>query len=535
MVLFELYRQLDVRLYQTMHAVDKSYGAVGKYFLQGDMFVLLGYDHSVRINLLTRELSADVPMRSFEIEAEPVLWFSEESAESSVIRMISNAMRQWLNIDALKISELMEDAEAVNRALSRYNLRIIFDMDSMCIFYDGEGITFEEAVEHIMEMDAEQEAEAFLPEWFSEAEYLRSVNRPEEAALRYEKVLKRTNRSQPIYTTSAFHLAECYYFLGNYERSVKLYYRCNLDFIPDPRDFYIHLGHALLDEKMKKYERQIKIYYHCRINEEYALSHKPAMEAAGREVADVFDEYEQTCFDMGHKKYTEHRKNMPKDADDIDEILAIDLENENEQAGPPKRYEGIALVDPKLQASDGGLTVNSMLADALDHYISGDYQEAYAIYYRLREELTPGTDYYTWVLFQLAKLYLVTEDYVRAMEALNECDPKCFGMIYRLDDYLILYEHTRIVCDDFESNVNYRRLIRGRIDFYFAKYDAEYNRMTHELLLMNSYGKYEQECMEGARNALAEKLPETSEKTMERDRVESTLAKGLFKFFREKK
>ncbi len=535
MILFELSRQLDIRLYRTMNAMDKSYGAVGKYILKDDTFYLLGYDHSVKINMLTRELSADKAMRSFEIESEPVMWFSEDSAESHVILMISHAMRQWLNIDSMRMSELYTALENVNRVLSRYNLRILFDMDSMCIYYDGESMTFEEAVNHIMEMDAEKETEAFLPEWFSEAEFLRSANRLEEATQLYEKVLKFTNRSQPVYTTSAFHLAECYYFLSNYERSVKLYYRCNLEFIPDADDFYIHLGHALLDEKMKKYERQIKIFYRCRIDPEYALNHKPAMEAAGNDVADVFDEYERTCLDMGHKKYSEHRKNMPKDSDDIDEILALDLEENLQKSGPPKRYENITLVEQSVSEDIGNRSINELLADALDDYISGEYQEAFHIYQRLKEEVGEDTDYATWVWFMLAKLYVITEDYEKAMDALEHCDPNRFGLVYRLDDFLILYAHTRIICDDFESNPNFRRLIRGRIDFYFAKYDETYHQMCRELLLMNSYGKYEKECIENAKSALSDKLPEESERLDNKTRVESSLAKGLLKFFREKK
>lgn len=535
MVLFELGRQLDIRLYQTMTILDKSYGAVGKYILQDDTFILLGYDHSVKINMMTRELSADVAMRSYDIETEPVMWFAAESAESSVISMISNAMRQWLNVDAMRQSEFYECLENTNRILLKYNLKILFDMDSMCIYYDGESMTFEQAMNHIMEMDAEQEKEAFLPEWFSEAEYLRSSNRLEEATERYEKVLKFTNRSQPIYTTSAFHLAECYYFLSNYDRAIKLYYRCNLEFIPSADDFYIHLGHALLDEKMKKYERQIKIYYHCRLDEEYASTHKPAMEAAGNEVADVFDEYEATCLDMGMKKYTEHRKHMPKDSDDIDEILAIDLEEEEERSKPPKRYRNITLIDQPVQSDVGDKSFNELLADALDYYIQGEYQKAYEIYLRLKSESVEHSDYATWVNFMLAKLYIVAEDYEKAMEHLNECDPNCFGLIYRLDDFLVIYSHTRIICDDFESNENFRTLVRGRIDFYFAQYDEAYNQMTRELLLMNSFGKYEQECMESSRSAFADKMPELKDSMSERARVESSLAKGIFKFFREKK
>ena len=58
---------------------------------------------------------------------------------------------------------------------------------------------------------------------------------------------------------------------------------------------------------------------------------------------------------------------------------------------------------------------------------------------------------------------------------------------------------------------------------------------TPELLLMNSYGKYERECIETSKAVFAEKMPELKEALSERAKVESSLAKGIFKFFREKK
>lgn len=535
MILFEIYRQLDVRLYQTVNVLDRSYGAVGKYIIRDDNFIFLGYEHSVSINMFTKELKEEVPLRSFDLNAEPVLWFADDSAEGCVATMFSNAIRQWWNVDALNQADLYAELDRINKVLSQYNLRIIFDIDSMSIYNDGEIMTFEEALEHIMEIDSEQETEQFLPEWFSEAEYYRSANRLEEACERYERVIKHTNRSQPIYTTSAFHLAESYYFLGNYERAVKLYYRCNIEFITNHNDFYIHIGHALLDEKMKKYERQIKIYYHCRIDSEYALNHKQALEAASHEVADVFDEYEKTCLDMGMKKYKEHRDRVPKDADDIDEILAMDLKEFFENDKAPRRYENINLVDREVQASKESKSVNELLSEALDDYMNAEYQNAYNTYLRLKQEVPKGTDYYTWILFQLGKLYTITERYDNAREVLELCDPNCFGLVYRLDDYLVLLNHVKIICDDFESNPLFRKLIRGRIDSYYAKYDHTYHRLKTDSQLIAAYERYEKECSDASGQALEGLLGDDKSGIFSSAKSEPVMLKGLFKFFREKK
>ena len=64
-----------------------------------------------------------------------------------------------------------------------------------------------------------------------------------------------------VYTESAFCIAESYYFLGNYEKAADMFFKCNLEFIEDEADFYIHIGHALLDAKMPNFEKDIRTYY----------------------------------------------------------------------------------------------------------------------------------------------------------------------------------------------------------------------------------------------------------------------------------
>lgn len=497
MIVFELYRQLDVRMYQTLAQLDPNYGPCAKYIFEDDTLLLLGSDHSIRLNMATKEAIIDNPIRNFNIDNEPVLWFSENSYEGYIVRAINNVFRQWLNVDPFESEEkLLQSIIDINENLTKYDIRIFYDASGMLVYHNDMVITFEQAIEMIGEMDLKREQNADLQAILNDAQALKGAGRLADAVPYYEQIIRNTSRPDFIYTVAAFELAESYYFIGNYDRAVSLYYRCNLEFIADEKDFYIHLGHALLDVKMKKYEREIKTYYRSKVDPDYILTHKDAVEGARREVAAVFDEYEQTCLEMGQKKYAEHRNHLPIGADDIDELLAVDSEDENDSEAPQKVYEGIRLTEPVVKKNVSKKSDNELFYDALELFIAGEYQKAFEIYWMLTKELPEDSDYYTWAQFQLGKLYTIFDDYNKAFNALSMCDPNKFGIVYRQEDFLVLYEHVKIVCNDFENDTRYRKLLRGRFDFYFAQYDAEYNQMLRDHKLIRKFVQYEKECRE---------------------------------------
>lgn len=511
MILFELYRQLDVRMYQTIASLDATFGACAKYIIQDDSLVILGSNHSVRLNMANKEATIDNPIKNWNLDAEPVLWFSEGSAESSVIRAINNSFRQWLDIDPFKSNEdYFLALEEINSYISKYNLRILVDSNGMCIYQDERIISFEQAIEIISETDLSIEQNANLESVLGCAQKEKSMGQLANAIPYYEQILRATSRPDLLFTIAAFELAECYYFIGNYERAVSLYYRCNLEFIASEDDFYIHLGHALLDVKMKNYEREIKIYYRSMLDPDYVLTHREAVEGAAREVAGVFAEYEETCLDMGKKKYAEHRNHLPIGADDIDELLVHDEEEEKEEVRPVKIYEGIKLTTPLVTKNIKKKSDNELFSEALDLYIAGDYQKSFDIYYLISKEVTEDSDYYTWAQFQMGKLYCIFDDYEKAKEALLKCDPNRFGIVYRQDDFLVLYKHVVTVCDDFENDARYRKLIRGRFDFYFAQYDYEYNQMLRDHRLIKKFVQYEKDCILDAKDEFRDILIENN-------------------------
>ena len=529
MIYFELYRQLDIRIFQTISAIDQTYGSCAKYVFDKDSLVLLGMDHSIRLDILTREVKKDSPIRNWDIEDEAVMWFAEDSTEAAIIRLVNDAFRKWLQLD-INISEeyFQMELEQVNQLLAGYALRIFSDDTGMSIFKDevgnGDEFTFEDAIDLIMEIDENRMDDNGIAQLINEALYFRSLDKYDEAAVRLEKVARYVDHTLPIYTQTVFTLAETYYFMGNYERAVMLYYRVNLQFVEDENDFFLHLGHALVDAQMKKYDRHLRIYYHSLIDSEFADTHRQAVAAAKASVAEVFTEYEATCADMGRKKYTEFRNNLPAGADEIDELLE-EYENSPEPAREiHKQYEGIRLSEPKTGSDNARTSVNERLSEALDYYLTGEYQKAFDMYYRLASQADEDSDFYTWIQLQLAKLYCFLDEPSKSWKALKKCDPTRFGIVYRLEDYLILYQHAHIVAEDFESDVRFRKLVRGRMDPYYAQYDRQYNELLHDRKLMRSYRVYEKDCIDDSKYELRSVLKETKER-----------GGGLFGLFGKKK
>ena len=529
MIVFELYRQLDVRMYRTLAQLDPTYGPCAKYIFEDDTLLVLGSDHSIRLNMATKEAIIDNPIRNFDIENEPVLWFSENSYEAHIVRAINNVFRQWLDVDPFESEEkLLKSIVDINENLAKYDLRLFYDASGMIVYNNDKIITFEQAIEIIGDVDLKREQSADLQEILKEAQKLKVEGRLKDAAPFYEQIIRNSQRAEFIFTVAAFELAECYYFIGNYERAVSLYYRCNLEYIADENDFYIHLGHALLDVKMPKYEREIKIYYRSKVDPDYILTHKDAVEGAKREVASVFDEYEETCLEMGQKKYAEYRNRLPIGADDIDELMIKDSDEKISLGDDKKVYEGIRLTEPAITKDIKRKSDNELFYDALDLFIAGEYQKAFEIYWMLTKELPVDSDYYTWAQFQLGKLYTIFDDYHKANDAFSMCDVNRFGIVYRQEEFLVLYKHVKIILNDFEDDIRYRKLLRGRFDYYFARYDSEYNAMLKDHKLVRKFVQYEKECKEDSIEEFGDYLIlDTGDNKKKR--------KGLFKLFGKNK
>lgn len=511
MLFFELYRQLDIRMFQTMSAIDPAYGSCARYVFDKDSLVLLGTDHSVRLDVLSPKVTSDRAVKYWDIENEAMLWFAEDSVEAMLVRLINDAYRLWMHLDINITEEVFyNELNTVNEYLQSYVLKIYIDESGMSIFSDGSPLTFEQAIEVIMEVDERRMDNDGLEKLINEAMFYRKVDKYEESAILLEKAVRYMDPATPIYTNTIFTLAETYYFMGNYDRATLLYYRVNFKYIQDEEDFYLHLGHALVDSKMRKYDRHLRIYYHSKVDPEYADTHRQAVAAAQGAVSEVFSEYEETCLDMGQKKYEEYRKSLPEEADDIDELLNI-YEKPNEKPSGEKQIRGIKLVKPEALIEEPDMSIEEMMSIALDKLDDGEYQDAYSIYCVLCDMTLNEANQYTWIHFQLAKLYAIFGEHDSAVDELELCDPNNLSGVYKLEDYLLLYRHEYIVRDKQETDNRYSELLRARFDTYFVKNDREYNLLKKDKKLTKAYKQYEKECIADAKDILGDII---SEKTL---------------------
>ncbi|MCR4738700.1 MAG: hypothetical protein K5886_00400 [Lachnospiraceae bacterium] len=516
MLFFELYRQLDNRLYRTISTIDKDFRSCGKYVMDGDCLILAGTDHSVRINICEKRIVIERPYKNLSEGKSDIVWLSEESGGGYLIRMICNSIREWYEIDPFNsFMEFEGTLIETNKKLGEYGLSVFWDRNGMTVYTEAGQTAYEDALSLILEGDGNADAQKSLTEWMNDARYYKSVGQEVEAIKQYESLLRYLDRSMDMYTEAAFALGELYYFNSNYERSVEMYKRCNLSFIEDLRDFYVHLGHALLDVKMKNYVTELKIYYRSRIDSDFCARNRRAVDAVAPDLIENYPAYEDTCYEVGLRKYDEYTALIPVyDVPDT-ELIVSEKDFEPVIDPPKKRYEQIKLVEHTLLEGKESDTNDSLLKEALDDLNEGEYQKAFQIYLRLFYESSENDDIYTWVSLQIGKLYIFFNEFENAIKYLDRCRPDKFGVVYRADDHRLLTAHARIAADDFESEPRFRILIRGKYDSYFARYDREYYFLRQDKDLMSDFVQYEDECIRESENRLIAGMRKKKRKSAE--------------------
>lgn len=507
MLFFELYRQLDVRMFQTMSAIDSTYGSCARYVFDRDSLVLLGTDHSVRLDILAPNVTNEQPLDHWAVESEAMLWFAEDSVEAAIVRLINDAYRIWMRLDANITEEyFFDELNTLNECLQSYDLKIYIDQSGMSVFSDGMPLTFEQAIDIIMEIDEKRMNSEGIEKLINEAYFYRKLDKYEEAAILLEKAVRYIDPATPYYSSVIFLLAETYYFMGNYDRAIMLYYRVNVKYVQDEQDYYMHLGHALLDSKMRKYDRHLRIFYHSKVDPEFADTHRQAVAAAQSVVSEVFGEYEASCLDMGIKKYNEYRKSLPEEADDIDELLNVYEKPEEKPGTSEVQINGIKLVKPESLPDEVDMEAEEMFEIALEKMAKGRYQDAFSAYCLIDKIAIEEPDQYTWAHFQMGKLYMLFDEADKAVDEFELCDPNRFGGKYSFDDYLILYRHSYLVRDNQEVDNRYRFFVRARMDSYYAENDREYNLLRKDKKLYKAYRQYEKTCIQDARDILGDMI-----------------------------
>ncbi len=502
MIYFGISKELDIRSFKLAKAFDENFSSVGAYLLSGNVFVILGGSESVAFNPAKRAVGLEAPFKNFDLAESDKKLLLRDSPQEKLLRMIISALREWYEVDPfVNHTEFELILAETNKMLSDFGMKLSHNSQGMRLLNGDKIISYEKGLSFLLENSALEDVEISLAEWSKEAEYYRETLQDEKAMEVYDRILKYAGSGTWIYTEALFRLGELYYFGSRYDEALRSYYRCDLKSIPDLRDFYIHMGHAFLDAMMKNYEDQIKLYYRGRLSHEFYERNMGAIELAAGELEENFEEYQEACYRVGQYKYNESRSRFigtKKLENDI--VVSEGGENRRGRYKPLKRYQRITLIPRRNIGISAGEDRDTLLKSGLRQMNLGEYQKAYEAYIKLSEAVTLKEREYTWAMLQLAKLYSFFEEYDMTLEYLKKCNTDDFGIIYRIEDYMLLYVHSRIVLDDFESDKRYRLLIRGKYDHYFAQYDRDYYLMTRDRNLMDSFYRYEKECIEDVLN-----------------------------------
>lgn len=309
MIAYELNKPLNHFFETALTYIDEEFRSCGKYLLDGDDVIALGYEHSLRISFADRGLYT---VEGFEEWAqyipEALPLYEEESTEAELFKYVYTVFRMWQEIPPFADEHMHRVLlRKLSKLLTYYNIRILRPQEIFEIYFCSERITLEQAIVTIMQRDMHYQVTEILRSDYEEAERLRSLGRHHDAMPYYLRVIEREDRGSNIYTMAAYGLGETLHFENLLAKSAGAYMLCNVDLLPEPEEFYKRLGHALLDERLKEYGDMVKIYYRSILCVQYRNKHKRELEEAAEQLGEMFEEYEATCAEIGQKKYMERR------------------------------------------------------------------------------------------------------------------------------------------------------------------------------------------------------------------------------------
>lgn len=305
MIAFELNKPLNHFFENALTYIDEEFRSCAKYLLDGDDLIALGYEYSLRMSFADRGLYTVEGYEEWEqyMPLELPL-YEEETMEAELFKYVYTVFRRWQEIPPYADEHMHRVLlRKLNQRLTYYSLRVLMPEEIFEIYFCSERITLEQAIVTIMQRDMNYHVVEVVRSDYEEAERLRSLGRHQDALPYYLNILTEENRGSNLYTFAAYGLGEAYHFADKLAESAEAYMQCDVALLPDPEEFYKRLGHALLDERLKEYGDMVKVYYRSMLCVQYRNKHKKELEAAAEEVGEMFEEYEETCIEIGKKKY----------------------------------------------------------------------------------------------------------------------------------------------------------------------------------------------------------------------------------------
>lgn len=309
MIVCELNKPLNHFFETALTYIDEEFHSCATYLLDGDELVVLGDEYSLRMSFADKGLYRAEGIDEWNQYIPPELpMYEEETIEAELFKYVYTLFRRWQQIPPYASNHMHKVLLGkLNKKLLYYDLHITGSAEAFEIQYGGNRVSLEDALWAIVVRNAGEHKKFVIRTDFEEAERLRSLGHHEDALPLYLSALEKESKGSNIYTLASYGLGEVYYFKDDMEKTVRAYLCCDVKLLSDETELYRRLGHAFLDERLKNYTDDLKAYFKSIQSVPYANRHQDETEEAFKNVGEIFEEYEETCVEVGKKQYETFR------------------------------------------------------------------------------------------------------------------------------------------------------------------------------------------------------------------------------------
>ncbi len=264
------------------------------YAIEGDFLMAVGKPYCVIISLIDGSMSKREGF-NYQLMTEPVI-IEEGTLRNEVLRYVLMRLRRVLNIAPVADDHMLDVLRGkINDSLKFFDIAVFKEPDNIVVdlkLQGGHG-----TVEEVLTAVAD---ETIIGEILGDVDmdYLKrlvGLGRFEEAL---EIFLSLYDRAQPgtmFDNEINMYLGELYYHLDELDNSVERYKMCNPIYINDIRDYYIRLGHSLLDDKAGLRGNLIKMYYRSTLNPAYKKSIADRYDKLVEQIEPIYAAHESEC------------------------------------------------------------------------------------------------------------------------------------------------------------------------------------------------------------------------------------------------
>ncbi len=142
---------LAIQIYTLVNAIDEKISFSKEYLLHDNIFFILAEPFSLGFDLINTKVSKCKPRSALKMNFNDAYKLEFQRLPSALINMIGNAFNQWLGISRYDSQGVYKSLNTEgNRQLNPYSINMEISNTSLIVTHNGEKITYESAVRHLL-------------------------------------------------------------------------------------------------------------------------------------------------------------------------------------------------------------------------------------------------------------------------------------------------------------------------------------------------------------------------------------------------